>query len=606
MAGRPVRTGGAAAEVRGELAALQRLDRAVRWRDPPAGVPHDSIERRVARLTAERARLDGILDRDRSRPRRRWTAAEQARPATPDGRRRRLERRGAASAGRPTPNSTGGWPGPRPSPRPSTRPGPGPAPSGWRRWPASWAPCSSWSRSTTASKRRSRRPPGRPWPRWSSTVSAPLAAGLDELQRAGVGRRGRGPARARLERGPADRRRRPVAARPSAHSRCWRRPAWLRTRVRSRLPRRRAAWLDRLLAGTVVVDGGWEAAVDLAVAHPDLVVVTRAATAAPRGCGSSAPGAAGAPAPPSRRPAAGRRGGRPGEAARGHRTGRTPRRAAAAARTQHDGAARAVRGQHLAPPGRRRRPAARRRRAGRGDQRASRRRPPSGRSWPAGWSGIEPACPSWRPSCPASRRRPRPRPTGRRPNGRPVTPGPAHGRPGRPAPGPGGAGRRPRRTPGDDDAGAWTEVEDRLRRNVAERDEAAARAPGTAARRGGHRAAGRPGRRPARPSSTRSSPACAPPAGLEAEAAQARTERLEQLRRQRGDRRAAAGRDPRTHQPGRTGRAPRPASAWRVSPKPSGGISTASPKRCGGRTARPCRPGPAPPAGAASWSGSCG
>ena len=35
------------------------------------------------------------------------------------------------------------------------------------------------------------------------------------------------------------------------------------------------ALLDRLLARTVVVEGGWSAALDLAVAHPDVVVVTR-------------------------------------------------------------------------------------------------------------------------------------------------------------------------------------------------------------------------------------------------------------------------------------------------------------------------------------------
>ena len=34
--------------------------------------------------------------------------------------------------------------------------------------------------------------------------------------------------------------------------------------------------LDRLLARAVVVEGGWQAAVDLAVDHPDLVVVNLA------------------------------------------------------------------------------------------------------------------------------------------------------------------------------------------------------------------------------------------------------------------------------------------------------------------------------------------
>ncbi len=49
---------------------------------------------------------------------------------------------------------------------------------------------------------------------------------------------------------------------------------WLRARVRSRLPSV-GVWLDQLLAGIVVVDGDWQAAVDLAVSHPELVVVTR-------------------------------------------------------------------------------------------------------------------------------------------------------------------------------------------------------------------------------------------------------------------------------------------------------------------------------------------
>jgi chromosome segregation protein len=49
--------------------------------------------------------------------------------------------------------------------------------------------------------------------------------------------------------------------------------AWLRVHARSRHSAV-AELLDRLLARAVVVDGGWQAAVDLAVDHPDLVVVT--------------------------------------------------------------------------------------------------------------------------------------------------------------------------------------------------------------------------------------------------------------------------------------------------------------------------------------------
>ncbi len=51
-------------------------------------------------------------------------------------------------------------------------------------------------------------------------------------------------------------------------------PVALRGAVRARLPGV-GHLLDRLLAGAVVVEGGWQEAVDLAVARPDLVVVTR-------------------------------------------------------------------------------------------------------------------------------------------------------------------------------------------------------------------------------------------------------------------------------------------------------------------------------------------
>jgi chromosome segregation protein len=50
--------------------------------------------------------------------------------------------------------------------------------------------------------------------------------------------------------------------------------SWLRGRVRSRLPGVER-WLDRLLANTVVVRDGWDAAIDVSISHPDLVVVTR-------------------------------------------------------------------------------------------------------------------------------------------------------------------------------------------------------------------------------------------------------------------------------------------------------------------------------------------
>ncbi|HWD73395.1 MAG TPA: chromosome segregation protein SMC [Actinomycetota bacterium] len=70
----------------------------------------------------------------------------------------------------------------------------------------------------------------------------------------------------------------------------------LRGRVRARLPGV-TELLDIILARSVVVDGGWQAAIDLAVARPDLVVVTPAGDRFARGLwrvGTSATGATGA------------------------------------------------------------------------------------------------------------------------------------------------------------------------------------------------------------------------------------------------------------------------------------------------------------------------
>lgn len=68
----------------------------------------------------------------------------------------------------------------------------------------------------------------------------------------------------------------PPAVTPSAPPRSYlpEGAVWLRDRVRSRLEGV-SRLLDRLLAGAVMVEGGWQEAVDVAVAHPDLVVVTR-------------------------------------------------------------------------------------------------------------------------------------------------------------------------------------------------------------------------------------------------------------------------------------------------------------------------------------------
>ena len=48
----------------------------------------------------------------------------------------------------------------------------------------------------------------------------------------------------------------------------------LRAHVRAWLPAV-GALLDELLASAVLVDGGWSEALDVALAHPDLVIVTR-------------------------------------------------------------------------------------------------------------------------------------------------------------------------------------------------------------------------------------------------------------------------------------------------------------------------------------------
>ena len=159
---------------------------------------------------------------------------------------------------------------------------------------------------------------------------------------------------------------------------------------------------------------------DLAVGHPDLVVVTRAGDRCAAGSGRSAPAARGVTgaALEEARPAGGQcRRARPLP-----RTppGRQPRRAAAAPErttTRRPGRARPTpRAARLRPttPGSESRPSWPRRSANEPSA------PPSSRSWPAGWSGNEPASPSWRASCPASRPRPRPRPSGRRPNGPPA------------------------------------------------------------------------------------------------------------------------------------------------------------------------------------------
>jgi chromosome segregation protein len=68
---------------------------------------------------------------------------------------------------------------------------------------------------------------------------------------------------------------------------------WLRDLVRARLPGV-AALLDQLLADAAVVEGGWETAVDVAIARPELVVVTRAGDRCAQGLWQLRAGATGA------------------------------------------------------------------------------------------------------------------------------------------------------------------------------------------------------------------------------------------------------------------------------------------------------------------------
>lgn len=114
----------------------------------------------------------------------------------------------------------------------------------------------------------------------------------------------------------------------------------LRDRVRTGLPSV-AALLDQLLDGAVVVDGGWEAAVDVAVAHPDLLVVTRAGDRCAQGLwqvGAGGTGVTGAALEEARRKVAATM----ARAAAADRALQDARRAAEAASVARDEAARAI------------------------------------------------------------------------------------------------------------------------------------------------------------------------------------------------------------------------------------------------------------------------
>ena len=183
--------------IAGPPTATSRRPRGPRaWWPPPAGPPRcgaswplcgPSVERgdqeraRVAeRLEAVAARSDPPrrggraaapelteAERGRGRPRRCGRGRRRGRGPRPRPQRR--PRRIAAE--RPRASGTAGPHGPRPWPWPSTRPGRRPA---WTASPTivgSWAPCSTWSRSTRAGRPPSRPLPARRWARWWSTTS---------------------------------------------------------------------------------------------------------------------------------------------------------------------------------------------------------------------------------------------------------------------------------------------------------------------------------------------------------------------------------------------------------------------------------------------------
>ena len=280
---------GRAAEVRGELAALRAgVERGEGELAALAGPPRRA--RREARAAGRRGRssagrgwrpprpprvplverLDGRRAGAGPTPRRRW----------PTPRRR---------CGRPTPSATRGRPAPRRWPSPSTRPGPAPAPS-------ASPPCRRRARHPARpgrDRRRAGRPPSRPpparrWPPSSSTASTPLAppsrpsTTVARRHRRRGARPRRPPARAALHR--------PSVSRSAAT--CDRRRPDVE-RCSTRCSARRSS-----------VDGGWAAAVDAALAHPDADRGhPRAATASASPAGGSAPHPPGPPARPSRRPA---------------------------------------------------------------------------------------------------------------------------------------------------------------------------------------------------------------------------------------------------------------------------------------------------------------
>ena len=249
---------------RGQLASLEHaLERDRRTLDQLVA-RQAAAERRAAVLEGEDHELgERLAETEQARHRLQATRAEaeaaQARPSAGW----RWPRRRCARPSRSTP---GPRPGPTPWSGPSTRPGGRPAPSCWPGSTGSWAPSSTWSRWTPGGRRPSRPPPVRRWPPWSSRAASrpgrPVPPAPGGRHRSGAGPDRFGGRRAR----------------------CWPdRPCptgteSIRGHVRPRAGGRGYPGLDgvldTLLHGSCCATGGWSEAIDLALARPDLVVVT--------------------------------------------------------------------------------------------------------------------------------------------------------------------------------------------------------------------------------------------------------------------------------------------------------------------------------------------
>ena len=361
-------------------------------RRAPTGSPDrlDALDEQGAPASTPRPSACGASWPRPRRPRRRSAAQLDG---SADGRRAEAEAAGSprptsavASRRRRAPPLDGPGRGPRPRPRRGPGPGRGRAPG--RRSTACSARCSTWSRSTPAGRPRSRPPPARRSPPWSSTASTPPAGRSPPSPTATLTGAVARPRRRRPATGPAAADRRAACAATSA-------------------PRAPAS--TRLLDAPASARRSWSttagrAAVDVALGaprrrgrHP------RRRPLRPRPAGGSAPPAPAPPARPSTRPsAAGRRGRRRGRGGRAERC--RPRAAAARARPARPRREAGARLDEQRRPARRRRrrpPAHRRRPPRRWPPRPSRCRDHADRARRAGRPRREPRPPSSRPSCPA-------------------------------------------------------------------------------------------------------------------------------------------------------------------------------------------------------------